>query len=152
MKRIVKEMCAGGDRQKFCEAYLRTMDPERAAAKAGCRDGFSALSRKSVQEQLEKMREAASGPLKREDVLRRLAQLAFGRVNDAIRLALHEGTYDPDELALSAVAEFKATDKGLEVKFVDRVRALEALYSLLGDGAGDGAVDFFQALEDAGNE
>lgn len=145
----MKENCAGGDRDKFCQAYLRTMDPERSALEAGCRDGFSALARKSVREELEKMREAAAGQIRREDVLRRLAQLAFGRVNDAVRLALGGGDISTvDQLDLSAVAEFKASDKGLEVKFVDRIRALEALYSLIG-GTENGAVDFFKALEDA---
>ena len=39
----------------FCRAFLRTMDPERAGAEAGCRDGCSLLERQSVQEQLEKL-------------------------------------------------------------------------------------------------
>ena len=33
----------------FCRAYLRTMDPERAAAESGCRNGFSMLRRRTVR-------------------------------------------------------------------------------------------------------
>ena len=37
----------------FCHAFLRTMDPERAAAEVGKQDGFSALKRKGTQAMLE---------------------------------------------------------------------------------------------------
>ena len=43
------------------------------------------------------------------------------------------------------------TDKGgVEVKLVDRVRALEALWELLGDSGGTGAEELYQALEGSG--
>ena len=138
--------------KQFCRAYLRTMDPEQAAEEAGCGDGFAFLATKPVRERLEKMREAAAGQIRREDVLRRLAQLAFGRANDAARLALRGGEADPEKLDLSAVAELKGTDKGgVEIKLVDRVRALETLYGLL-EGGGSGAEELYRALADAAGE
>ena len=140
------------DDEAFCRAYLRTMDPERAAAERGHRDGFALLARKRIQERLEKMRSDAAGQLRRDDAVRRLAQLAFGRANDAVKLALHAGGTDPDQLDLSAVAEFKVTDKGVEVKLVDRVRALETLCSLLESGEGHGAEELYRALAEAAEE
>ena len=140
------------DDEAFCRAYLRTMDPERAAAESGHRDGFALLGRKRIQERLEKMRSDAAGQLRRDDAVRRLAQLAFGRANDAVKLALHAGGTDPDQLDLSAVAEFKVTDKGVEVKLVDRVRALETLCSLLESGEGPGAEELYRALAEAAEE
>ena len=140
------------DDEAFCRAYLRTMDPERAAAESGHRDGFALLGRKRIQERLEKMRSDAAGQLRRDDAVRRLAQLAFGRANDAVKLALHAGGTDPDQLDLSAVAEFKVTDKGVEVKLVDRVRALETLCSLLESGEGHGAEELYRALVEAAEE
>ena len=135
--------------KQFCRAYLRTMDPEQAAEEAGCGDGFAFLATKPVRERLEKMREAAAGQIRREDVLRRLAQLAFGRANDAARLALRGGEADPEKLDLSAVAELKVTDKGgLEIRLVDRVRALETLYGLL-ENDGGGAAELYRALTEA---
>jgi len=128
------------------------MDPERAAEEAGCEDGFGVLGWKSTRERLEQMRSAAAGELRREDALRRLAQLAFGRANDAVRLALCPKEVDPAALDLSAVAEFKVTDKGVEVKLVDRVRALETLCGLLGEGGGGGAEELYRALEDAAGQ
>lgn len=139
--------------RNFCAAYLRTMDPERAAEAAGCEDGFAALGWKSARRRLDKMRGAAAGQLRREDALRRLAQLAFGRANDAARLALSTREVDPGALDLSAVAELKVTDKGgVEVKLVDRVRALETLWGLLGESGGGGAEELYRALEDAAGQ
>lgn len=133
----------------FCTAYLRTLDPERAAVESRTEDGFSALGRKAVQTRLDRMRENAWGQLRREDAVRRLAQLAFGRANDAVALALKPRETDPAELDLSAVAEFRVTDKGgVEVKLVDRVRALETLCSLLENG-GREAEALYKALQDA---
>lgn len=139
--------------REFCAAYLRTMDPEQAAEEAGREDGFAALALKSVRRRLERMRSAAAGELRREDALRRLAQLAFGRANDAARLALAPKEVDPEALDLSAVAEIKVTDKGgVEVKLVDRVRALETLCGLLGENGGGGAEELYRALEDAAGQ
>lgn len=141
-----------GNESGFCRAYLRTMDPERAAEETGKRDGFALLSSESVRTRLETMRTDAAAQVRREDVLRRLAQLAFGRANDAVRLALGRGEADPEGLDLSAVAEFRVTDKGgVEVKLVDRVRALETLWRLL-DGGGQGAEELCRALAEAAED
>jgi len=136
----------------FCRAYLRTMDPEQAAAEAERKDGFALLGRQGIQERLEKMRTDLAGQVRREDAIRRLAQLAFGRANDAMYLALHPEAADPEELDLSAVAEFKVTEKGVEVKLVDRVRALATLWDLLESGNTGGADDLYQALEEAASQ
>ena len=69
----------------------------------------------------------ADGELRRSDVARRLAELAFGKANDCVRLALED---DPslDRLDLSLLSEVKRNDKGtVEIKLIDRLRALEQL-------------------------
>ena len=86
-------------------------------------------------------------------MLRQLSRLAFGSAEDAMRLALHPGDSDPGELDLSAVAEFKVTEKGVEIKLVDRVRALETLYALLESREnGNGAQFLYGALNEAAEE
>ena len=137
------------DDEAFCRAYLRTMDPERAAAESGHRDGFALLGRKKIQERLEKMRSDAAGQLRRDDAVRRLA---CGRAKEAVKLAFHAEGTDADQLGLSAVAEFKVTDRGVEVKLVDRVRALEALCTVLESGEGHGAEGLYRALGEAAEE
>lgn len=138
--------------EKFCCAYLRTMDPERAAAEAEQQNGFAFLERKTTQARLEKMRSGAAGQIRREDAVRRLAQLAFGRANDAVRLALRPEEVDPETLDLSAVAEFKVTDKGVEVKLTDRVRALETLFNLLESEEDSGMEALCRTLEEASGQ
>ena len=136
----------------FCRIYLQTMDPERAAQAAGKQNGFSMLGRKATQTALEEMRANAAAQIRREDVIRRLAQMAFGGAEDALRLALEPKANDLAGLDLSAVAEFKVTDKGVEIKMVDRVRALECLYNLLETGDDGGAEELYRALEDAAEQ
>ena len=139
----MKEMQEDG---RFCRAYLRTMDAERAAAEIGRKDGYAMLAKRTTQQKLERMRCAAADQLKREDVLRQLARLAFGRVDDAVTLALRRGETEPEGLGLSAVSELRVTEKGVEVKLVDRVRALETLWKLLGASEPQQADPLLQAL------
>lgn len=146
----MKEPLTCARQREFCRAYLRTLDPQRAAAAIGEEDGFEVLQNRTVRTRLERMRAAAGAQILREDAVRRLAELAFGRANDACLLALtpEEGRPNLTSLDLSAVSELKVTDKGVEIKFLDRIRALEALATLL-NGSGEGAEDFFRALEDS---
>ena len=52
-----------------------------------------------------------SGQIRQRDVTRRLAELAFGKANDCVRLALED---DPSlgKLDLSLLSEVKRNDKG----------------------------------------
>lgn len=68
-----------------------------------------------------------SGEVSRQDVTRRLAELAFGRANDCVRLALEDAP-DLGNLDLSLLSEVKRNEKGtVEIKLIDRLRALEQL-------------------------
>jgi len=87
-----------------------------------------------------------TGKLTREDVARRLAELAFGRANDCVKLVLDENA-EVDGLDLSLLTELKRNDKGtLEVRLVDRLRALEQL-AALAQGQGTDLESFLQALQ-----
>ena len=58
-----------------------------------------------------------------------------------------------ETLDLSAVAELKVTDKGgVEVKLIDRIRALEALYGLLSEEKAEGAGELYRVLTEAAGE
>ena len=85
------------------------------------------------------------GRLRREDVLRRLAELAFGQPNDCVRLAL-EDLKDLKGLDLSLLSEIKRSDKGLvEIKLIDRVKVLERLEQAMGE-EGDSIGELLKAL------
>lgn len=64
------------------------------------------------------------------DILKQIELLATSRVNDAVRLAFLTGEDLGliDKLDLTAVTEFKRNkDGGVELKFLDRLGALEWL-------------------------
>ena len=83
------------------------------------------MERKSVEKELRKR--IQSGQIRQQDVTRRLAELAFGKANDCVRLAL-EDEPNLDKLDLSLLSEVKRNDKGtVEIKLIDRLRALEQL-------------------------
>ncbi len=72
----------------------------------------------------------ARGEVNRQDVLRRLGELAYGNVNDCVRLVM-DGQEDLDGLDLSLLTEVKRSDKGaVEVKLVDRLQVLKLLAEL----------------------
>jgi hypothetical protein len=87
-----------------------------------------------------------NGKISRSDVTRRLAELAFGKANDCVRLALED---DPQlgRLDLSLLSEVKRNDKGtVEIKLIDRLRALEQLAQVAGEDTQD-LEAFLQALQ-----
>lgn len=133
------------EKRRFAAAYLRCFDAERAAAAVGREDGIRLLSTPAVRRELELQR--GQYDICRGDVLRRLAQLAFGRANDCVRLVLEEAP-DVQTLELGLLSEVKRNDKGtVEIKLVDRLRALEQLLDAVSD-EGDLADAFFAAAED----
>jgi len=91
-----------------------------------------------------------SGEIRRQDVTRRLAELAFGKANDCVKLALEENL-SLDELDLSLLSEVKRNDKGtVEIKLIDRLRALEQLAQTAGEEKTD-VEAFLQALQGGEN-
>ena len=85
------------------------------------------------------------GKIQRSDVIRRLAELAFGTANDCVRLALED---DPElaKLDLSLLSEIKRNEKGtVEIKLIDRLKALEQLAQATGEDGGQ-AEEFLRSL------
>ena len=86
------------------------------------------------------------GKVTRQDVNRRLAELAFGQPNDCVRLALEEAP-DLKKLDLSLLSEIKRSEKGtVEIKLIDRLRALEQLAQSAG-AESDGMEQLLAALQ-----
>ena len=133
------------EKRRFAAAYLRCFDAESAAQTIGRSDGIRMLTSPAVQRELELQRGQCD--ICRADIVRRLAQLAFGRANDCVKLVLQEAP-EVDALDLSLLSEVKRNDKGtVEVKLIDRIRALEQLMTL-GTQSTDCAEAFFAAAED----
>lgn len=102
------------------------------------------MDRKTGEKALHKR--IKEGKVTRADVTRRLAELAFGKANDCVRLALED---DPQlgSLDLSLLSEVKRNDKGtVEIKLIDRLQALEQLAQVAGEDTQD-LEEFLQALQ-----
>ena len=105
------------------------------------------MDRKTGDKQLRQR--IRSGKVSRQDVTRRLAELAFGKANDCVRLALED---DPElsRLDLSLLSEVKRNDKGtVEIKLIDRLRALEQLAEVADEGSEE-LNSFLSALQGGG--
>lgn len=143
-------------KKDFCHLYLQTLDPDRSADRAQAGNGYALLKETGVRRYLDDARKYARQEIRPEDVVRKLCQIAFSRPNDAIALACGQQYGSIENMDLAAVAEFKYKDENAEVKFVDRVRALQLLWELLGEEDGGGpqsaARDFLLALEKSAEE
>lgn len=86
----------------------------------------------------------------RESALRLLADMALSKPNDAISLALDPGKVSPQGLDLMSVSELHVNStKGMELKFIDRVRAVALLLENLGSES-EGARALLDALREDG--
>ena len=92
-----------------------------------------------------------AGEVRRQDVTRRLAELAFGKANDCVRLALEDAP-SLDKLDLSLLSEVKRNEKGtVEIKLIDRLKALEQL-ALVAEDQGEDLESFLKALQGEGGQ
>ena len=138
--------------RSFCASYLECGNAKEAAASAGFekdpqKEGERLLSDKRVVEEITRL----SGL--RKSLLSQLAytgylRLAFGGVSDAVKL-LFAGEPTPEQISqmdLFSVAEIKRPKDGsMEIRFADRLKALEKLEQALPEKDG-AAVPFYEAL------
>ena len=138
----------------FCRMYARLRNPREAALKSGFTTlpeyhAISLLSKKNIRKKIEEFEKEAIAD--EALISAGLQRLAFGSVSDAVRLILSvdkNTSPDIDSLDLFNVSEIKFTSgKGMEIKFFDRLKALERLALLSQNGNDAGALSFYEALE-----
>lgn len=115
----------------FCRYYALTQNHREAAARAGYlnpdRAGMKLLSRPGIKTEINKYIVTA---VDSESVLNGLKRLAFGSVADAVRLIMgdEDARENPEKLDLFCVSEIKVQKNGgVEIKFFDRIKALEKI-------------------------
>lgn len=136
--------------KEFCRLYLSLADPAAAAERAGftgdsSRAGNVLLSRDDIAEEIDRL-----CTLKKKSMSKMASvgyqRLAFGSIADAVSLLYMESP-TPDMLRkmdLFSVSEIKRPKDGsMEIKFFDRMKALEKLSE--GED-GDGAMGFYEAI------
>ena len=132
---------------EFCRYYVSCRNGREAAAKAGFafpeRSGLRLLAREQILAEIDRLSSNGCNRLSSVDGLRRLA---FGSVADAVKLILSTEPLDVESLDLFMVSEIKRTDKGTEIKFYDRIKALEALLETGEDISGNNTSQFVDAI------
>lgn len=89
----------------------------------------------------------------RNDVIAELISLALGPVNDAVKLGYLDAPSEAEleTLNLKGLTEFKRNANGtMELKFIDRQKALECLLAQMDAGENEKAEAFLRALEQPG--
>ena len=123
--------------KEFCRLTALTADPLRAAREAGYKRPEESLSkligREDIAEEIRRLSRNMRSVYESTAVCG-LYRLAYGGVGDALTL-LYGDHFAPEELRkmdLTRVSEIKRTDKGVEIRFCDRVKAIDKLCELLG--------------------
>lgn len=138
----------------FCILFASSRDERGSAARAGYRvspqkAAVRLLAREDIRNEITSLSETRN--TNPNEVCEGLRRLAFGSCADAVRLMLCEGALTAEEteqLDLFNVAEIKKPKGGgLEIKFFDRLKALEKL-SALGGASQPEAGDLLRALNE----
>lgn len=138
--------------QLFCTYYCLDRNGREAAAKSGYRSPQKSAARLLRRKDILAFIKSADEKAKKrsEDVCAGYYRLAFGCVADAVRLLFDEGVsaQELEEMDLFSVSEIKRQKGGgIEIKFFDRLKALEKLENLcLSDNSG-AARAFYSAIE-----
>lgn len=142
------------EREKyFCYHYINTGNLREAAALAGYstepeKKGIQLLSKETVKGEIERLYNDKKKNLSYKASMG-YERLAFGSVADAIRL-LYVDKLDKISLEgmdLFSISEIKRPKDGaIEIKFFDRIRALEKLEQV-GEGEKTDVNPFYYAME-----
>ncbi len=132
----------------FCQYYKILHSPREAAARAGYafadRSAIRLLRKEGVKREIEK-----ENQIPEPSAQKGLRRIAFGSIADAVYLATKESPVTKEELEgldLFMVSELKFTKGGLEMKFFDRIKALDLLISGETGTVGSSAEPFYRAL------
>ena len=139
--------------KEFCELFCQTANPREAAFRAGYKlfpekKALALLESEEIQSRIRQIREKRFS--EKDDFKAGLRRIAFGSIADAVKLMFFDAPDEQkiEELDLFNIAEIKRPKGGgLEIKFFDRLKALEKL-SQLEEGSEDASFSpFYEALK-----
>lgn len=144
------------DKEKlFCTYFAESRNARSAAARAGYglfsqRSGLKLMRRKDIRAEIERIDK--NGLVTCEEIAAGYRQLAFGSAADALKLIFAEenpAAIELEKLDAFNISEIKRPKGGgIEIKFFDRMKALEHLEAMNGaNGEENTALPFYAALE-----
>ncbi|MBQ2774708.1 MAG: terminase small subunit [Clostridia bacterium] len=138
----------------FCLYFSSSRDPRGSAAKAGYtlfpeRSAEKLLASSAILKRLDELQQQRRASL--AEVTEGYRKLAFGSIADAISLITAEQLPTKQELEkldLSMISDIKCPKSGgLEIKFFDRLKALDKLCEISSAVQNESSSDFLSALE-----
>lgn len=139
----------------FCYYYSESRNARNAAIRAGypimtSRNAARLMSREDIRKEIERI--DATRLVTTQELVSGYRQLAFGTVADALKLVYREDcpdSFEIENLDLFNISEIKKPKGGgIEIKFFDRMKALEHLEALSnGERNENTALPFYLALE-----
>ena len=149
-----KKIAVDEKEEMFCRYFVESASPREAAAKAGYsfpeRNALKLLQTDRIREEILRLFKKESENSIRSLVISGYKRLAFGSVADAALLAFNDGELSAGELEkldLFCISEIKKPKTGgVEIKFFNRLDALEKLYELSCSEETSGSIPFFEAL------
>lgn len=134
----------------FCELYAIYLNAREAAKKSGYvnpeKAGIRLMTRKDITDEIDSIR---TKKIRSEEINQGLKRLAFGSVADALKIVLSENTgdFDIESMDFFNIAEIKKPKGGgIEIKFFDRLKALEKLSALCEKTDDDSSLPFYEAI------
>lgn len=139
----------------FCQYFAQSCSPRESAARAGYtfpeKTAIKLLSQEAIQKHINFLFKENTKSCLNEQAISGFKRLAFGSVADAVSLMFIDGEPSPralEEMDLFCVSEIKRPREGaLEIKFFDRLEALERLSELSERNDAESSVPFYQAIE-----
>ena len=139
----------------FCREYVYCGNPKEAAQRAGytvfpemC--GIRLLTERRIKEEIAELEGKLAAT--RAEALCGYRRIAFGNISDAVKLTLESDgdRLDAEKLDLFNVAEIKKPrGGGMEIKFFDRLKALEKIEQLSLSESDKYSVSLYKAIENS---
>ena len=151
----MKEKTLSKKEKLFCSYFSVLRNAREAACLSGYLLPFATgnmlLQKNSIQKEISKISE--NYPVS-DEVKAGFRRLAFGSTADCIKLVFRDDISDEDieSFDLFNVSEIKKAKNGnVEIKFFDRIKAMEHLLNCENTHNNDSAVEFFEAIQKGAN-
>lgn len=151
-ERIPGEIRLSSKERLFCTYYCLGRNGREAAAKSGYhfpeKSAARLLKKKEVREQI--IKNDSERKSKTDDIIAGYYRLAFGCITDAVKLILDNEIDETklEEMDLFLISDIKKPKGGgIEIKFFDRLKALEKLEALVSKEADSNSCSLYSAIE-----
>lgn len=149
-----KQGALSAKKKQFCLHYAAQRDARTSAVKAGYllfpeNTAVHLLCQPEIRAEIEQI--SALRKVSRQEVCEGYRRLAFGSVADVLKFLTSQTPAEPQDLEkldFFNVSDIKYPKSGgMEIKFFDRLKALDALAKLEDRDESDGLAGFMQALD-----